>query len=594
MASPFETSGVQADIAPVQLRGGFTPDTGIAEAAQQIVGTVGALVTEEHKKGIREEVDQQASAVSLALKVTRFPSIHDSVFSEEALANPSVAQALAEYTQIQDATKQGRLPSTFALERLELIQNNAIRNAPEFEAEIRGAMRDATGQDPTRRLSQQLFSEPTTTKSAEQKAQDKLTIDAAQIGVTVEQMIGINQAAAQTAIELQKFDLAAKQGTYTLNTLGSEVINRGAVLVTDVMADVQRMSVAGQAIGVNEKLALTSKVNAAFGASVSAVLAKTANLNVSGAAVQAELAPLKAMQANVLAMIEDDTLQTVLARHNDVIINSTQNSLLNNPDYVAAYAIGGSRGFLDLVKFMGKSTTATGKALTAALSADAAIAFDLQQLPKQYSRIGTVEPLETVKARQARVMAAGVALGTTGIDEEFQILALEDIKKHGGEELAWSSFGSNKVLTATAKSNKLKAAFINMQVATSAGLSEELVALANNPSARIDLLVMSAAGELQYTPPLAVNRRGRVGAESVSDAELFAYVKRFNRANQISAKYNGAGILPSARYGGTVDYWNTIKQAATEVANPGGEDEPTVLKYIRDASGRIVLDTGGQ
>ena len=586
--SPFQTSGNVADIAPVQLKGGFTPDTGIADAVVDVANTVIPVIRQNLEDDLTEDVTGKARAVSLALKATRFPSIQESVFSEEALANPNVAMALEEFTLIQDATKQGRLPSTFALERLELIQNNAIRNAPEFEAELRGAMRDATGQDPQKALFSRLISE-TTTKTAEQKAFEKLDIDAIQLGITRDQMVGINQAAALNRIEQDKFELSAKQGTYTLNTLGSEVVNRGAALVTDVMADVQRLNTAGQPIGVDEKLALISKVNASFGATTSAILAKTSGLNVSGTAVNAELAPLNALRDNTIKMIEDGTLITMLTQHSDVAIASTIRDITANPDYVAAYAIGQGRGFLDLVKFMSKASTAEGKALTAALSTDARIAFDLQNLPKQYALIGSADRLETRKEQQDRVVAAGVAMGTVGGEEDFQIAALEDIKKYGGEELAWSSFGSNNVLTATAKSNKLKAAFINMQVSTTAGLSNELLRLAGDPELPVERLQMTQDGVLDLKP---VEGFGTVSRDArLAEGKLSNFINRFNRANSISSKYNGAGILPAARYQGAQHYWGVVSTAASDAMKPQ-EKTNEVRKVIRNDDGTLGFGDG--
>jgi len=591
--SPFQTSGNVADIAPVQLKGGFTPAPSLLQGVADVAEIVVPAIRDNFEESLVNDVTGKSAAVSLALKATRFPSIQDSIFSDEALANPSVANALKEFTLIQDAARQGRLPSTFALERFELIQNNAIKNAPEFEAEIRGAMRDATGQDPQKALMSRLLSESSKVKSAEQKAQDKLLVDATQLGISVDQMVGINQSVMHHTLEGNKFDLAAKQGTYTLNTLGSDVVNRGATIVTDIMATIQRLGASNTPIGVEEKLQLTTQVNASFGAATAALLAKTSGLNVSGTQIQAELTGLRTLQENTIKMIEDGTLQTMLTQYTDVAIKQTQNNVLNNAEYSNAFAIGGGRGFLELVKFMSKSGgSAEGKALTAALSGDAAIAFDLQNLPKQYGLIGSPAKLETTKEKQERVMAAGVALGTTEIPEEFQIAALEDIKKYGGAELAWSSFGSNKVLTATAKSNKLKAAFINMQVTTTAGLSQELVELAHSPNNKIDRITQSANGNLVFDVTAA--DKGMTGQEIDAIANTHAFVKRFNRANSISAKYNGAGVLPSSRYTGAVDYWNVVKQAATETVTPKEGQDVKIIKYIRNADGSITPITEGE
>ncbi len=589
--SPFQTSGNVADIAPVQLRGGFTPDTGIADAIVNVANLAIPLITKAHEDELIDDVSGKIKAVSLALKATRFPSIQDTVFSEEALANPQVALALAEFTLIQDATTNGRLPATFALERLELIQNRAIKNAPEFEAEIRGAMRDATGQDPQKTLFSQLLSTQGKGKTAQDKLDEQLFIEAGKLGITVEKLVALNNSRLMNGVEEQGYDLEAKRGTYTLNTMSKDIASKGSVIITDVMSEVHQIIVAGGTIGVDEKRDLIARINQSFGAATANIMQRVSGVSVSGTAIQAELAPMNTLRDTVISMIEDNTMQTVLSQYNSVIIDSTINSLLNNPDYVMAYAIGGSRGFIDMVKWTAKAGgTAEGKALVSKLNQDAKIGFDLQNIPKQYSRIGgDVEP-ETRKEKQERVVAAGIALSTTGIDEAFQITALEDIKKYGGDELAWSSFNSNKVLQATAVSNKLKAAFINMQVTTTAGLSNELLQLAGNPELPIERLQLTQAGTLEITKAEGFQAGGREAR--IAEGQLQTFVNRFNRANSISSKYNGAGVLPASRYQGAQHYWDTVREAASQAIAPK-EKANAPRKIIKDANGNLVFDDGG-
>lgn len=588
--SPFQTSGNVGDIAPVQLKGGFTPATGIADALVDVANTVIPIITKNLEDDITDDVSGKIQAVSLALKVTRFPSIQSSVFSEEALANPSVQLALAEFTKIQDATKSGRLPGTFALERLELIQNDAIKNAPEFEAEIRGAMRDATGQDPTKALFRQLLSS-STTKTAEQKAFEQLDIQAIKIGKTREQVIGMNQVAAENQMLQNKFDLASKQGTYTLNTLGSEVINRGEVLVTDIMADVLAMNTAGIPIGVEQQNALVAKVNAAFGAANAALLAKTSGLNISGTALSAELKPLMELRDNTINMIEDGTMAKLLKQHSEVIVADAQNTFLNNPEYGRLHAVLGAEGTL---KFMEFKTTFGGnkkaEALLRVLNKDAAGLYKADEILRQASRIGDGAEIGTVGVKQARILAAAAGTANSAAGEEYQLASLEDLKKYSGDELAWSNFGSNNMLVATANSNRLKAAFINMQATTTAGLSEDLVQLASDPNVQMERMVMSSAG-LTLTPRDAAERVGLAATAAAADASMLTYIRRFNRANNISAKYNGAGVLPAARYQGADMYWNTVRKAADDIVQPKKKANAP-RKIIRGADGKLVFDGG--
>ncbi len=588
--SPFATSGNVGDIAAVQLKGGFTPSTGIADAVVNVANIAIPAIVQNLEDEITDDVSGKIEAVSLALQATRFPSLHDTIFSKEALDNPNVQMALKEFTLIQDAAGAGRLPSTFALERLEIVQNDAIRRSPEFEAEIRGAMLDATGQDPSKTLFKQLLSTASRKQTAAEKAQEQLEIQAIKLNTTVPKVIAMNQAAAQNQIAQQGFDLSSKQGTYSLNTLSRDIASQSATIVTNTMAEVHAMIVDGAAFDVDDKRNLIARVDAAFGAANASLANRMSGVNVSGTAIQAEMAPLQALRETTIKMIEDNTLQTVLKQYNGVIIEGTINNILNNPAYMMSYALGGSRGFLDMIKWTEKAGgTAEGKALVASLNDDARIGFDLQNIPREYARIGSNEEPEGKQAKQERVIAAGIALSTVGIEPEFQLVALEEIRKHGGEDLAWSSFNSNKVMQATAVSNPLKAAFINMQVTTTAGLSNELLQLAANPEIPVERLEINEAGQLQIKKAEGF---GTVGRDArLAEGQLNTFVNRFNRANAISAKYNGAGILPAARYSNTQSYWDTVKSAASDVVKDKGASN-AVRKVIRGADGKLIFDGG--
>jgi hypothetical protein len=593
-AAPFATSGNVADIAPVQLKGGFTPDTGLADAVVNVANTVIPVIQQNLEDDLTNDVTGKARSVSLALKVHRFPSLAEKEFSEEALGDPNVRLALDNFFEIQEAVKQNKLPSNFALERLELIQNNAIRNAPAFEAEIRAAMRDATGVDPQKALFGRLLSE-TTQKTAEQKAFEQLDVESIKLGITRDQLINMNQVAALNKIEQNKFDLAAKQGTYTLNTSRSEIINRGAGLMTDTMAIVQRLATAGQAIGVEEKQALVAQVNASFGAATSAILAKTTGLNVSGTAINAELTPLNALRDNVIKMIEDDTLQSMLSQHNETIIADAQNTFLNNAEYGPLYAVLGHEGTLKFMEFKtkyGKNPEAL--ALAKVFNKDAAAISDVDEILKQATIVGNGEALETAAQINARVVAAGHGVSNSAAGEEYQMKSLEDITLYRNTELTWSGFNSNSWLSATGKSNRLKAAFINMQATTTAGLSQDLVLLAGNPDVQMERLVLDNSGSLSVTPRTQIERTGLAQTALAADTAMATYARRFNRANGISAKYNGAGILPSSRYQGSEAYWGTVKEAAGNLVQPREEEDVKVIKFIRDADGNLVLATEGE
>lgn len=597
-SAPFQTKGDVADIAPVQLRGGFSPTKGVVGAIADVAKVAIPVVRDNLEESITDEVSGQTRSVRLALQATRFPSIQSSVFSEEALASPIVAQALAEFTQIQDATKQGILPSHFALERLEVIQNRAIKNSPEFEREIRGAMQDMVGQDPSKSLFSQLLKDSPASKTPEQKAMEQLQEDAVINGVSVDDMVGFNNSVMQATISNNKFDLAKKQGTYDAAMMGGDVRNRSSLIMLDVLSDARQLVVSGQSLTPDTIAQLKSRLAASVTAATGQLLASTNGLPIDGSVINAQLAPLQDLQNTLDDMLDDGSMQLLVGSRNKVTTELIKEGVLNMPELAASYALGGSQGFAELLAFTQKAgDSEAGRALAGALSSKAKLAFSLQSVGagvvKQYNQIGSAEPLETTEDKQLRVIAGGVVLGTKGAEEEFQIAALNDMRKYGGDNLTWSAFEANKVLTATAASNKLKAAFINMQVSTTAGLSDELVQLSADPNVQLERISLQADGIMVVTPRPQEERVMLAQTARGADAAMGTFVTRFNRANRISAKYSGAGVLPPSRYSGIADYWDTVSEQVKALEVPPVEDTKVIIEWTRDADGNPIPVNGG-
>jgi hypothetical protein len=586
--APFATSGNQADIAQVSLKGGSTSGVGaIADAVVNVANIAIPLITQAREDNITEDVEGKIKSVKLALEVHNTPSLADSEFSEEALANPNVRLALDDFFGIQQAVKKNKLPQQFALERLEIIQNNAIRNAPEFEAEIRAAMRDATGQDPQKRLMTQLLS-TTGSQSAQQKADERDQIEAIRNNTTVENIRALNASRMVNEVEEQKYDLAAKRGTYGLNIMAKDVTNRGAILITDIMQGVHQTIVAGGSFGVNEKRELIQQVNASFAASTSNIMTRVSGLSVSGTAVQAELAPLNTLRNTVVQMIEDNTLETVLKQYNSVIIDSSINSILSNPDMVMAYAIGGSRGFIDMMNWIQKTGgTEQGKALVARMNEGAKIGFDLMDMAKQTALIGSGNKPKTDQETQTRQIAAGLLMTAPGVDDEKRILALTELKEVSTPEHVWSSFGSKRAMEAVASSTQLKAAFVNMQVHNTAGLSQELLQLASRPELPLERLELNAEGQLQLKKAEGFGTVGRDARLAEGEVQLF--MSRFNRSTRIGAQYSGLGI---GKYEGAAKFWETVKSAAAKA-----QVKPTKAaerEVVFGANGELIFRLDGE
>ena len=128
-----------------------------------------------------------------------------------------------------------------------------------------------------------------------------------------------------------------------------------------------------------------------------------------------------------------------------------------------------------------------------------------------------------------------------------------------------------------------------MQATTTAGLSGDLLTLASDPNVQLERMVLTEQG-LVIEPRSQAERVGLAATAAASDASMQTYARRFNRANNISAKYNGAGLLPSARYQGSQMYWDTVRKAANEQVAPKEKD--AVREVIRNADGTLSFSGG--
>jgi len=596
--APFQTSGSAPEIAPAQVRGGFTPAPGIAETVADVAGAVLPELRQDMEDNITEGIQESAKSVRLGLQATRFPSLHDTIFSKEALANPGVKQALAEYTLIQDAVSQGKLPSNYATARLELIQNQAIAQSPEFEQEIRGAMRDAAGFDPKQTIFAQLMKEPKQTLTPEQQANLDNREGAAKLGITVEKFMGMNLSLKESAVRSARIDAAVKEAKYDVAIMGSDVANQSSLIMANALEFTRKMVVAGQEFTPDVKLQLQSRVKASVAASRASLVQRTKGMPISGDDVNAQLASLDSMQENLLAMIEDNTILTMTTEGNDTIVAMNQDSILNNNELSMAFSIAGGRGLTDyLTAFNQMRSSPEGKALAAEMNKDLRGILKLQDVGagvlKQLNQLGTNIAPVTKGDHEARFFAGATVLGTKDGNVEFQLGALDDMRKYGGDELTFAAYDSNKILTATASNSRLKAAFINLHESTSAGLSQKLLQLAATPDVDLDRLHMEN-GVLVVAPREVAERTLQSQTARSADTDMSTFAASFNRANKISAKYSGAGVLPTARYTNTERYWDTISSAAAELAPPEVPINEEVIKFVRDANGKLVLAPTGE
>ena len=269
-------------------------------------------------------------------------------------------------------------------------------------------------------------------------------------------------------------------------------------------------------------------------------------------------------------------------------------------DFAVAHALGGERGFLDVIKFFEKATNPQTRALLDKLNPRAAgatllgeITGGVQLVPtpmgvvKQYGQLGTGTAGLGTSVVNERIIAANVAVQTVGGREEAMTAAMSDLEGVSSAH-AWVAFDNRKTMAAAMQSKALQAKFIPLQAQQTAGLASEYFGLSTLPGFRADRFEI-IGGQLTYKleGPQGQGQRLEI------DNEAPGFVKRFNRANKISSMYSGVGILPASRYTNVQDYFNVVveegPQSVTNGAPKGAE-----INVPKTGPRRVVRGTDGK
>lgn len=602
MAGPFSSRGNQAqEIAGVQLKGGFDVVPGIAEAVGAAANIAVPAIRENHINKLQDEITGKTDSIKTALLARSNPALAQSLFTEEALANPATAAAFAAFNDIALAVKQGKLPGQFALERLSVIQNDAISESPEFAQEIRAAMLQATGQDPEKRLFASLLSDQASGLSSQAKFEQKLRNDAARVGLTVDAFVEANNSVFTAQTEAAEFQRASRNGTMNIRRVAGAVNSRSGLIMMDVLQAAREQTVASGGLTPQFITQLKGQVSASVAAATAEIIA-TAGSAVDPTEIATAIAPLTALSGQIDAMIDDQSLLAMVTNTNVLNKGLVLGEALQFKEFAIAHSLAGPAGFLELMKFFDKATSPQARALLDKLNPKAAgatllgeIAGGVQLVPtpngvvQQYGRLGTgTTGLSSTEVTE-RVIAANVAIQTVGGSEEAHIAAMSDLEAVSPDH-AWTAYDNRKTLAATLQSTSLQAKFVSLQPQQTAGLATEYFNLTALPGFKADKFEF-VKGELrvrQEFDPLAPT-----AARDAFSLEAPDFVRRFNNANRISAMYARVGILPPSRYTDSQAYFKVVVEGVPSVTTP--KDKTTIkpkptLRVVRGADGKLTFE----
>ncbi len=582
---PFKSAPPLQDIAPAAQRGGFARAPGIVDATKAVADALVPSIRDAHIKGLQEDVLGQTKTVKEFLKLARTPSLLLSEFGTEAIENPAVRQAIADFVKIRDATEQGKLPQQFALERLEMIQNQAIVAAPEFEKEIRQAMIQATGQDPTKTLFAQLLSTTRKALTPQQKAFNAVTQDAAENGITFDQQMELNNKSAQRDLQSALFETRAAQGKLRAFDIIPEVNRQAGKGMLNVIGLMRKELVRNPLDALNPKFVqfLKRETGVILASSKATMIAQLQDLDATAVANATQ--PLDDLAETLNLMIDDGSMLALVRDENALKTLIIEGEILNIPALAAAYIAGGKPGFVQILKYNQLAKTELAKETLADLDPTFAATRTLQvttgEVVKDFPNVFRGPSPLTVKEKNIRTVSSAVAL-QADLTEEQRTLAQERAFEVDPEK-SFITMGNAEVVARNKKSTVGKAHVIAVQESQSGLLAAEYFQISNTPG--FDATRFKFVNDKLTFEARPEEIKG-VGAGINDLARQF--IGRFNRANDISAINHRAGILPAKSWSSTQMYWKAIIKPIPPEEKPPASQE-IELEVIFDSEGNLIF-----
>ena len=568
--SPFSVNPNSAgEIEGVQLRGQglVVPEVNVLQEVADGLGRAAPFIVEHNKNKIVSAARGEIRSVALKLQAARFPSLKESQFSEEALANPVVKNSLGEFEQVQNAAKQGRIPKEFVLERLEAVTANAIARAPMFADEIRGAARDVLGFDPQSKfLSNLLASTPF------EQAQAQLQTQAAKNGVTVQEQVAFNSQVFQNKAITNNLETLKAVNQYEASAMAQDTGIRAANALATVFESALQQLQAG---GIRDVGLLSAQVDAVYASEINQL---TANLppGLAPATVNAHIATLTTKRDVMKAMIEDGNLQTILTTNNAILKQTAIASFAATDELLfAVYSIE-PRMLQPVLGAMARfESNPEGFRLAVKNSREGAevagvLAF-AQTITRGAKLFSGQVPASNAGDKESGSLFSSLVLQTPDMQTGMYATALDKLEELSGNEVTWNTLGDNKIATTVAQHKDVQGAVINIYNTELGALAQEFQQLQSQGRIPKDGFVFDNGfintdpSVIQFTTSTRPTgfSGGTFASEFSDDRKQTAatqFAERFNRTVRIANKYSKLGVFGSSVYAGAENLLATLEE----------------------------------
>lgn len=602
MPGPFALPGNTAqDIAPIQLTGGApagVPESdGTLNAINQATEAVKAIGQFNQKRLETEAVQgvsEDIKAVRDALQISKHPNLAQSFFSEESLQDPYIQDVYSRFTEIQSATKQGRLTQEYALERMESIMSEAVSRRPQFADSIRKAANDSAGAN----ISSKLFTQIMST-SAQQDLDLKLQQEAGRLGLPVEVYQGYLQQSFLIEQDRNALNWRKERGVYTANDMSKQV----RLGVTSVTRDVQAELLAA----INSGGVQDPEVAKAFARNKFTILRNEVlgglPGNIDGSLVNSHIATLDAEEERVLSMIDDGSMVKLLQSGRELFAEMANEDVREQtPDIARLFSVlGKGEGAINVLtqwtKYRNNPQAMQGlyKTDQAGILTIGALLLQSEDAARVIN--GEKEAETAEEARLAGFIAAKrlqhdtVPTATVPVPPQ-EAIRLVDAVTAAGEDYSTITLADAKVANAVKGYKETWGQVINHYNNDVAALQIQYASL------KEDGLLTDGMIEI-IDGKLAMNAGQRAaflgtGARPEANAALQKYLRQANQTLRMGQVYKANGVFPATVFENPMMYLDSLTKptSVAEPAAPRNQQGQEVINVTLNPDGSFNF--GGQ
>lgn len=585
MAGPFQVNPNSAqDIAPAQQSGGvntLVPRSSFLSDTAQLLGSVAPVVEQVEKQKAQDELRGNLTSITSALKAARFPNVQTELFTEEGLVNPANKAAIGELQKIANAAIQGKMPLQFAMERMNVVINDAVTAAPEWAPELNQVARDMLGFSPQHRMVQELFSAPGKAElTAEQKGMEQAKQEAAKLGISVEEWQGIQLQTAKGALEKQQMTIRKMGNEYDANVAARDVQLSSGDLAMQFMGHIREQLASG---GLQDPQQTKALVTNAYNQERQRLIANVPPGTDIGV-LNANLKVLDDQMNSLMSLADNSSALTYLTNNNKLIQEIAKNDVYALEHVGPIFAVAGSEGGIALMNAINryKDNPAAQRLFKKSGQEGAGLWNLADQLTATRRALGRYQekaPASSDQDRVADVQTGAALLEQKGLKGTDAVPLIEWVRQSGGDTVSILNMKQNRLVSNLSAVKEAHPAIINMYQSELARLQMEYDQLAQQGAVPSGGVVVNG-NAIQAGPQ--VSARDDAGLS----AQYNAWVKKMNNLTDYAVKYQSTGVIPTSVFGGVKDVVTGLNERKVEMQNEAAR----VRKAVRGPDGKLKFE----